>query len=372
MLIEARGPADLHRKLGLASRLFPQARTMAALNAGRRQLRALRQGLQDAGVPFHGVDDYPWSFEGGRLVCSLRDFDRHNGLDFDLVLFADALQALGPAHDQAFARLEHQRVYAFVAPGLRLSAGGWLRLLERFGPFRHPVPDPRGVEADVSVSWLEPPWVPPVGDVGALERKRRAFWHNDLRSDHIATVARALRAGDDKALQGLGLLLPEDDHTGYLGPAGRAVTVLVESTEHGRELRRRLPGWRMRDAVPVPPECRRPVVDPLGWWVLDRTILTLAAAAPLPHGETDALVRAGPEGALELRGFPPRSLLGHRKIVLVDFADDADDSARASVRRRLRDYAARGWASVGAPAWAARDEGGSARRHGRRRGGPRR
>jgi hypothetical protein len=356
MLIEARGRADMVRKAALVCRPFPAARILLALNAGRRQLRALRRSLLDAGVPFHGVASYPWSFEGGRLVCSLADFGRHNGVDFDLVLFADALQALGPAHDQAFARLGHQRVYAFVAPGLRLSAGGWLRLLERFGPFRHPVPDPRGVEADVSVYWLEPPWAPPVGDVGALERKRLAYWKSDPRNDRVAAVARALRAGDDKALQGLGLLLPEDDHTGYLGPAGRAVTVLVESTEHGRELLRRLPGWRMRDAVPVPPECRRPVVDPLGWWVLDRTILTLAAAAPLSPVNTDVLVRAGPEGSLDLRGFPPRSLLRHGKVVLVDFADDADGAARAAVRRRLRDYAGRGWASWGAPRWALGDD----------------
>jgi hypothetical protein len=115
MLIEARDRADLVRKVALVCQLFPQARVMVALNAGRRQLRALRRALQDAGVPFHGVHDYPWSFEGGRLVGSLADLDMHNGVDFDLVILADALQALGPAHDKAFARLEHQRASARAA-----------------------------------------------------------------------------------------------------------------------------------------------------------------------------------------------------------------------------------------------------------------
>jgi hypothetical protein len=41
----------------------------------------------------------------------------------------------------------------------------------------------------------------------------------------------------------------------------------------------------------------------------------------------------------------------------VDVADDFDGMARASVGRRLRDYADRGWASAGAPTWAARDGG---------------
>jgi hypothetical protein len=120
MLIEARGRADLVRKVALVCGLFPQARVLLALNAGRRHLRALRRGLLDAGVPFHGVHDYSWSFEGGRLVGSLGDLDMHNG-NFDLVIVADALQALGPAHDEAFVRLGHQRVYGFVAPGVSVS-----------------------------------------------------------------------------------------------------------------------------------------------------------------------------------------------------------------------------------------------------------
>jgi hypothetical protein len=356
MLIEAGGRTDLVRKMALICKLFPQARVLLALNAGRRQLRALRRSLRDAGAPFHGVADYPWSFEGGRLAASLADFDLHNGVDFDLVLFADALQALGPAHDEAFVRLGHQRVYGFVAPGLPLSAGSRLRLLERFGPFVYPAPDPRGAEAAVSVYWLEPSWVSPVGDVGALQRKRRAFWHNGLRNDDIAAVARALRDRDDRFVAERGLLLAEDDCTSYPGRAGRTVAVLVESTQHGRELLRRLPGWALRDAVPVPPGCRPRLLDPLEWGLFDQTIITYAVAARERVLDVDVLVCAGPEWPPALAGFLPRSLRPGRRVLLVDLADDVDGAARAAVRRRLRDHAARGWASRGAPRWALGDD----------------
>src|SRR5262249_3206692 len=137
-------------------------------------------------------------------------------------------------------------------------------------------------------------------------------------------------------------------------------TVLVESTEHAHELLRRLPGWEALDAVPTPPGAgpaspvQRCKLRPL-----DRVVVTALAAARLATLDADVLVRAGPEcplGQPELPGFPPRSV-GPRLVVLVDVADDGDGLARAAVCRRLRDYAARGWAPVGVPAWAAHDGG---------------
>ena len=139
-----------------------------------------------------------------------------------------------------------------------------------------------------------------------------------------------------------------------------AVTVLVESAEHARALLRRLPGWELLDAVPTQPGARPAFPkDPFRLRPLDRVIVTALAAARLEVVDTDVLVRAGPEcplGQLELAGFPPRSV-GPRRVLLVDVADDCDGLARAVVGRRLRDYAARGWASVGVPAWAAHDGG---------------
>jgi hypothetical protein len=206
------------------------------------------------------------------------------------------------------------------------------------------------------VHWCVPPYSEPAaGDVTALARKRFAFWNNATRNDFIATVARAFSEADEQALWACGLLLAG----GGITLTGRpAVTVLVESAEHARELLRRLPGWEVLDAVPKPPGGRPSFpIHPFKLRPLDRVIVTALAAARLEVVDTDLVLRAGPESPLELPGFPPRSVGPRRLVLLVDVADDGDGLARAAVGRRLRDYAGRGWASVGVPAWAAHDGG---------------
>src|SRR5262245_30445087 len=206
-LVEARGHADRVRRIALICRLFPTARVMVALNASRRALQRLRRELQrEAGLAFHGVQRYPWPFEGGRLVCPLHYFDIHNGEDFDLFIFVDATQVLSqprrkdeptakPARraaeprvhadrDHAFARLIHQRVYGFLAPDTGLSATTRLLLQARFGPICRAL-DPRGAVSAVEVLCVLPPFSSPIGETTALGRKRMAFWANTKRNDYL-------------------------------------------------------------------------------------------------------------------------------------------------------------------------------------------
>jgi hypothetical protein len=148
-LIEACSASDRTRLMAQVCRLFPAARVMIAMNASRRKVLSLRRSLQSAGrMPFHVVAHYPWPFEGGRLVCSLESFGRHHGADFDMVILADAMQALAPSHDSAFARLTDQRVYGFVGSNLTLGSSSRLRLLARFGPVFpwSNQPEPRAVQ----------------------------------------------------------------------------------------------------------------------------------------------------------------------------------------------------------------------------------
>jgi hypothetical protein len=366
-LIQARGVADVVRRVALLCRLFPDARVMIALNGSREKLRRLRRRLQQAGAGRVDVlGHYGWPWRDGRLLCSLADLGasgkaRHR--DFDVVILPEALQVLAPEHSEAMLRLHHHRVYGFVPVHASVSGRARLKLQALVGPLIHRAADPRGDPAEVVVHWCQPPWAPPAGDVTALERKRAAYWGNAGRNDLIATVARAFSACDEQALWGCGLLLADDGGT---PPTSRpAVTVLVESTEHARELLRLLPGWEVLDAVPTPPGARPAFPkDPFRLRPLDKVIVTVLAAARLVTLDTDVLVRAGPECPLELAGFPPRSA-GPRRVLLVDVADDGDGLARAAVGRRLRDYAARGWASTGAPSWAAHDGGESGSRRAR-------
>jgi hypothetical protein len=357
-VVEARGAADVVRLVALLCRLFPHARVMVALNVSLKKLRRLRRRLQRAGAGRVDVlGYYRWPQEGGRLLCSLQHFDdsgqaKHH--HFDVVVLPEALQALAPEHTYALTRLPHHRVYGFVPVGAALSGRARLKLQALVGSVIHRSPDPRGDPAEVLVHWCVPPYSEPAaGDVTALERKRFAFWNNAARNDFIAAVARGFSEADEQALWACGLLLAD----GGITLTGRpAVTVLVESAEHARELLRRLPGWEVLDAVPKPagagPAFAR---QPFKLRPLDRVVVTALAAARLATLDADVLVRAGPEcplGPLELPGFPPRSV-GRRLVLLVDVADDGDGLARAAVCRRLRDYAARSWAPVGVPAWAA-------------------
>jgi hypothetical protein len=360
-VVEARGVAEVARLVALLCRLFPDARVLIALNGSRQKLLRFRRRLQQAGAGrVDALGHYGWPWEGGRLVCALADLDasgqaRHR--DFDVVVLPEALQALAPEHTEALLRLHRHRVYGFVPLNAAVSGRARLKLQALVGPLIRRVPDPRGAPAEVVVHWCRPPWAPPAGGVTALQRKRSAYWHNARRNDFVAAVARAFSECDEKALWGCGLLLADG---GGITLTGRpAVTALAESSEHARELLRRLPGWEVLDAVPTPPGARPAFPrGPFKLRPLDRTVVTALAAARLAAVDTDVLLRAGPECPLALAGFPPRSA-GPRRALLADVADDCDGLARAAVGRRLRDYAARGWASAGAPPWAARDGGGA-------------
>ena len=92
-----------------------------------------------------------------------------------------------------------------------------------------------------------------VGDgTSVLERKRALVWNNPSRNALIASMARALADGDERELDGTGF--PDSVARSFVRECtrGRRVAVLVESTEHARALRPRLPDWAVMDAVQDP------------------------------------------------------------------------------------------------------------------------
>jgi hypothetical protein len=349
-LIEVGRPADVVRGAALIARLFPLARVIARL-ATREQVRRFRRDWQAAlRAPVDTFKHYDWPWGAGRLVDTYHPSCYPRSADFEVVLFADALRAAAPGYVKSFEPLACSRVYGFVRRGARMSAPKRVLAQSLFGPLIYRWPDPRGVEAAVRVRWCQPPWGRPLGDVPALERKRRAVWDNDPRNDLIAGVARALKAGDRAALWGYGLF-PDGDAAASAG--GRAVTILTESPRHGRELLRRLPGWRLWALAPPPgPVAEAIDDDPLRAWVLDNVILTWARADRIEAFGTEVVVRAdGQPWPLDFKGFPGRWPMPGPEVLLIDVADDFDGVAREATRARQRDYAARGWPSDGLPAW---------------------
>lgn len=193
------------------------------------------------------------------------------------------------------------------------------------------------------VRWAIPPWCRSLGLLDALERKRQAYWHNDPRNDFITQISSAIATGDAEKLWQLGLFLDEDGTKMAHFPA---VAVLVESTEHGRELLRRLPGWRLLNRTPGSKQVLAAGAR------LDKVIFTLARAGTLPTIDTDVVIRAdGGPWPLNLPQSTGRSTAQGAAPVIVDVADDADKFAKAATRRRHESYVARGWAIVEGPSW---------------------
>jgi ribonuclease HI len=71
-------------------------------------------------------------------------------------------------------------------------------------------------------------------------------------------MAQALRNKDVATLQELGLMVPEGADP-FTEDREWTVMILVEGPEHGEQLHRLLPEWRLHTAVPLPPD-RLPVI----------------------------------------------------------------------------------------------------------------
>jgi hypothetical protein len=242
-----------------------------------------------------------------------------------------------PSHWTSLGRLRHLRLFGFVVPGWQPAGRPGLGLQSFVGPVIYRVDDGRAPESAVRVLAFRPPWSPPCADdLSPYERKRQAYWHNHARNDALAAVARAWRGGDEEALWEQGLLLGQKP-AGLWEAGPPSVTVLVESPAHGRELLGRLPGWRLEALLPKV----MPATGP-GWArPLDGVVLTARAAACWARLPTDVLIRADGGGwPLGMLALAPHA---GGEALLVDVLDDADGPAAAATRRRLADYAARGW-----------------------------
>lgn len=190
-------------------------------------------------------------------------------------------------------------------------------------------PDNMRDAAPARVLMIQLPPCPVSARWTALKRKRRLLWHNDRRNAPVAAVAKALRGRDKLALAEFGLQLDDLPN----GRVGKKIVVLVESTEHGKELLAWLPGWEMLDAIPAEivdgyePDDIDGEKPPAGY------IATLVYA--VRYGtKAGVLVRAtGGRGRLALEVMPR---------LLFDFHDRHDVRAEMETLARMKDYQERG------------------------------
>ena len=294
-LILAPGMPRRVAAIATMARAFPRARFSVAV-ASRSQVSSVHDRLRRlvrepvALHHKHGV-----ILSGARLkVCTWGSLDERAS---DLILFAEAGDALGLRFVRSTSALTNQHVFGFVGPGAEPHAREGLLLKALLGVVIHEIGGDGGRPAAVRVAVAKAPAVPIPGKLDALERKRRSVWHAGGRNAGVAEVAAALAEGREADLRRQDVLCGGEPPRGLDGAGGRRVAVLVESPEHARVLAGRLPGWTVLSGRPGPGGGELPA----------RSILTRVHAHGLRRLDVDALVRAdGSAGPLRLADFPPR------------------------------------------------------------------
>ena len=161
---------------------------------------------------------------------------------------------------------------------------------------------------------------------------KKALWHHPVRNRRLATLARALAAGDASALAARfpGVAF---------GPAAdtpRSVLVLCEGVDQANAIAKRLPGWRV--VTGLDGNCVAGSV----------VVATALGVRRLAGGDFDVVVRADPGRGLP--PLPPGWLDGPtlRPLLVVDVVDDGHPPAALWSRQRRRAALAAGWRVAGA------------------------
>jgi hypothetical protein len=282
-----------------------------------------------------------------------------NNLDLTVagvVVFVDATQILHKDVPGRLMILRRTRIYGLLGDHFAPSRRERLLIEAYAGPVIGRLGPPGERSGDVRAAFASWPGRNRPDEPLGLIWKRRSIWHNPDRNAAIARLAEALAGGDLATLWTYGLFLDGEDDLGH-GEKQRVV-VLVESLEHGRELGRLLPGWRVLGANEAcladsnEHELAGPI--PAGQKKYpDRVIMTLAFAHGLGSLETDVIIRAdGTPWALDLALASGRTpAIAEQPVLLVDLDDDQDRTARDATWARRRDYRDRGWLVEKAPAW---------------------
>lgn len=312
------------------SQLFPDRRILIVVSSGeqRDRIHGFLSSFLDRPVFTHRNIDW---FARNRIVVVTTQSFSINPVndDWDIILFASPEAAVATQSFEMASRVEKELMYCLRHSGFDSDNLTRLRLEATCGPPIYGANEPKPI---VQVVMAEAPSIQPSGKLPALERKRRTIWHNDQRNDRVADMAIAVANRNSRTFSqrsetlSRGLEVVND----FPNPG---IAILVESSEHGRELQRRLPGWTLHTAVPN----RDGVLD---GGTCHRSIITQTFAGLGVY--TDILIRAtGTASPLVVKGFP--SVQQRRAIVLFDLADDFDAQAMRDTRERIRDYQSRGW-----------------------------
>ncbi len=331
--IEVQSHTDTVRHVVTIVRHYRKARIVVAVPTKRavgKWSYALRQTLRPiVGHQFSGS-----GMSDRRCVVStypqLHAFPSTKGMILILVDPEKATREVGTA---AVASTHFPRVYAFVPAKLNMDPQTQLRLEAMAGPVIHAVEE---AKIGVQVVMIKMTATKVAATKTALEWKRAAYWHNKNRNQNVASVAKAYAA---KNVEALGNLLGAGVVKSETGFYVNRVIVVVESTEHARQLLPLLPGWELIASISdKTADCELEEIT------TGQKLIVTQVAALRNSITADVVIRAtGGSGQVPVQVFPIQGADKKRTVVVVDFDDTSDARAVQYTTCRTREYQAAGY-----------------------------
>jgi hypothetical protein len=342
--IEVQKNADLLEKMRLIIRLYPKARVLI-LTGSRSLAKKIQAELDEISLDFDVRLKGPESSWPKRLPrCMVSTFGQLQYCptdQFHMILLPDVTYAVLRQGLEGVFRfhnrfdLKSHRIYSFPKSSLRRGDRDRIVLEAISGGV---IFQPSPTHCPVRIRWLTTPDCKKFAECEGLKFKRAAFWHNDQRNDRIAGVARAIAERNEDKLRENRIPL-EKIHP------GAKIAILVESTEHGREMVKRLPEWAFLHARPEQPKttavAETDKEKPPGW------IVTMVKAAKTKI-DADIVIRAtGSTGILAMKDFPPKiDKTQEREVLVIDFKDEFPADAETAAKRRRKEYEMLGWKEI--------------------------
>lgn len=336
--------ADRRRRdvLGCLCQLFRPARIFIACKTKEEAQSIAGELLNYVGGEVEAVHGWKWQ-SSCRVVCgTFGSLDRSDPADWQILVFADACEGIQKTNVDARGAYLHRCVYALDDPQKRRSPEEQLRIeilagaviyRDRQLPQQHTT---EFVAAFLSHASSGGQALPNLRD------RRTALWHDDRRNHAIAKVGQSLAQGEETPLWDHELVLDENV-IASLGPQP-GVVIVVDSVQHGEQLRRHLPDWQLFHGQPRGDQTSPQGIAISTWGVPRNSIVTAIVANKLVGLDARIVIWASGGSA----PFIPTILKRSRQTqLLIDVWDDGNPLLAADTRQRLEIYRSLGCRILG-------------------------
>ncbi|MFO0871288.1 MAG: hypothetical protein U0935_20380 [Pirellulales bacterium] len=328
--------------IGCLCQLFRPATIFIAFKtneAAQSMVAGLSPYLGGGVEAVHGLN---WTFSC-RVVCgTFQSLNRSNPADWKILVFADAHEGIQATNNDALGDYCHHRRYAFDNPQKRRSPEEQLRMEILAGAVIYRDRQlPRQHTTEFVAAFMS--HGSSGGQPSTSTRDRRtALWGDDRRNHAIAEVAQALAQGNETPLWNHELVLDERV-IASLGPQP-GVVIVVDSVQHGEQLRRHLPDWQLFHGQPRGDQTAAQGIAISTWGVPRNAIVTAIVANKLVGLDARIVIWASGGSAPYIPTILKRS---RQTQLLIDVWDDGNPLLAADTRQRLEIYRALGCRILG-------------------------